>query len=210
MLDVTNGWIEQYFSALVLLNVLLGQPAATTPLEKHPAPDSMVRTLNEIARGLYRPARYFSPGEARHHFAHEQRELVPTEQYTVVLLNASTSVTDFASVDTGGILFEDPAWAIFAAEGLSHQPGLAIPLATNHAELAKRLALLESAVKSKHYKAHDFFGPVTRFQNPPVASFSFLQITGAQLDALRKEGIATFGRPTPKMYVLFDPPPPPR
>ena len=204
MLEITTAWLEQYLSALVLLNLMLGQPAATTPLRK-PVQESIARTLNEIARGLYRPDRHFAQGRARPPLAQERRELVAAENYTVILLNASTAESDFASVQTGGVLFEDPAWAVFAAEGSAQGRMLGVPLAADDAELSARLPHLETAIREKKYAPEKFFAPVTGFVNPPVASFSLVQVTGSQLTALRKQGIQSFGKPSPKFYVLFAP-----
>jgi hypothetical protein len=204
MLEIPVSWIEQYVSALVLLNLMLGQPKATVPLQPA-APESIVRTLNEIARGLYRPSRHFGEGTAAPPLRVERKELVATGSYTVIVLNATTPQSDFVSVENGGILFEDPAWAVFAAEGLAQGRMLAVPIAASEAELGARLPRLETLVRASKYAPEEFFAPVTGFANPPVPSFSLMQVTGAQLTALRGRGIQSFGKPGPKFYMLFTP-----
>ena len=203
-METPAGWMEQYVAALVLLNLMLGQPHATVPLQP-PTPESVVRTLNEIARGLYLPSRHFSDGPAGHALRFEQKELVPTASYTVIVLNATTPQSDFVSVSNGGLLFEDPAWAVFAAEGLARERMLAVPMAASDVDLWRRLPLLEKAVQEARYAPGEFFTTVTGFAEPPVPSFSLLQVTGEQLSALRRRGIQSFGKPTPKFYVLFAP-----
>ena len=204
MLEVTTGWLEQYVSALVLLNLMLGQTTATTPIQK-PSPESIVRTLNEIAHGLYRPSRHFTNGGPRLSFHLERKELVATESYTVIVLNATTPESEFVSVNTGGVIFEDPAWAVFAAEGVAQGKMFGVPIAGTDAELWSRLPQLEKAVQESKYTPSDFFSPITGFTNPSTPSFSLLQVSGAELTALRTRGIQSFGKPTPKFYVLFKP-----
>jgi hypothetical protein len=197
--------MDQYISALVLLNLMLGQSAATSPIHKL-SPDAVVRTLNEIAHGVYSPSRHFHSGEPRHPFRMERQELVATEMYTVVVLNSTTHASDFVSVSTGGVIFEDPAWAVFAAEGIAQGRKLAVPLAAKDQDLWERRARIEEAVIASRYSTADFFGPITGFVDPPTPSFRLLQVTGAELAALRARGIQSFGKPAPKFYVLFQPP----
>jgi hypothetical protein len=205
MLEITSGWMEQYISALVLLNILLSQPTATSPISR-PTPESLVLALNEIAHGLYRPDQYFSGGGTRLSFLLQRNELVATKSYTVILLNATTPESDFASVNTGGVIFEDPAWAVFAAECIGQRKMLGVPTAKSDDELWNRLPRLEEAVSGNTYSPGNFFSPITGFVDSSGPSFQLMEINGTQLTALRTRGIQSFGKPTPKFYVLFRPP----
>jgi hypothetical protein len=204
MFEITSGWMEQYVSALMLLNILLGQPTATSAMNR-PTPESLVLTLNEIAQGRYRPAQYFTAGGARLSFPLHRNELVATKSYTVILLNATTPESDFASVNTGGVIFEDPAWAVFAAECIGHGQMLGVPTAQTDDELWKELPRIEKAVRHSTYSPSNFFSPITGFIDSPGPSFRLTEISGAQLTALRARGIQSFGNPTPKFYILFRP-----
>ena len=44
-------------------------------------------------------------------------------------LNAMTPAGEAAGAEAGGIIFEDPAWAVFAAHAVSQIPRLGVPLA---------------------------------------------------------------------------------
>jgi hypothetical protein len=205
MLDMGPGWIEQYISALVLLNVLLGNPTYTEAI--HPTtPDSLILTLNAIAHGRYQPNQFFSIGRPRVSFHLISEEVVATKTYTVIVLNARTAESDFVSVDTGGVIFEDPAWAVFAAQCIAKKQMLAVPKAVSNKELLTKLSDLEKAVQHANYVPSNFFAPITGFINSTDPQFTLLQIDGRQLAALRSEGIQSFGKDKPRFYVLFQPP----
>jgi hypothetical protein len=209
MFEITSTWMDQYVSALILLNILIGHATATAPIEK-PAPESLALTLNEIAHNSYRPDQHFSVGGPRVPFRLKRKELVATDNYTVVVLNARTAEIDFVSVDSGGVIFEDPAWAVFAAECLAQKQMLGVPLARTETELWEQLPRLENSVMRSTYIPSHFFSPITGFIDPSGPSFSLLEVTGAQLTALRARGVQSFGKPKPKFYILFKPPVAPR
>jgi hypothetical protein len=197
--------MQQYVSGLVLLNIMLSHPTANAPMRK-PTTESVVVTLNEIAHGLYRPDQHFAQAGVRIPFRLERKELVPADRYVVIVLNATTPESDFASVAAGGVIFEDPAWAVFAAESIAQGRMRAVPLAANDKELWQRLPELERAVQQSTYSPENFFSPVTGFTSPSGPEFGLLEINGAQLLALRTRGIQSFGNPTPEFYELFKPP----
>ncbi|MCU1234749.1 MAG: hypothetical protein JWP63_2716 [Candidatus Solibacter sp.] len=199
-----SGWVEQYLSSMVLLNFLLGHPTAGTAL-RAPDIESLPHILNEIAQGKYEPGRYFqSGGPARRSFVVRPPDLLPGEMYTVLVLNGSTPTSDFVSVETGGIIFEDPAWAVFAAHALTQQPKRGVPLALDTPDLWKRIAVLSTAIHDGKYSPSAFFGPVTGFIGASSApAFQLMEITGEKLAALRSRGMQSFGSPTPKFYMMF-------
>jgi len=198
---VDTGWAEQYISALVLLNLMLGYPQSTEPYRETP-PESVVRTLNEIAVGAYKPTEHFLEGAQRSPLRLQQKECVPTELYTVIVLNARSSRSDFLSVNLGGVIFEDPVWAVFAAMNISKKQMFALPLAGSDNALWQHVPDLEAAARASKYDPAHFFAPATGFSAPGVARFSLMQISGAQLDGLRKFGARTFGSP-PLFYELY-------
>lgn len=205
MFEITSAWMDQYVSALVLLNMLLGHATATAPIEKQ-TPESLVLTLNEIAHNSYRPNRHFGNGSLRVAFRLKRDELVATDKYTVILLNARTPESDFVSVDSGGVIFEDPAWAVFAAECIAQGRMLGVPLARSESELWEQLPRLEASVQRSNYLPNHYFAPITGFVGSSGPAFSLLEVDGAQLKALRARGIQSFGTPKPRFYILFKPP----
>jgi len=205
MFEIASAWMDQYVSALVLLNFLLGHATATAPIEK-PTPESLVLTLNEIANNSYRPGKHFSVGGPRTPFRLKRNELVATDKYPVIVLNARTAESDFVSVDSGGVIFEDPAWAVFAAECLSKKQMLGVPLARTEGELWDQLPRLESSVQKSTYAPSHFFSPITGFIGDSGPIFTLMEVDGAQLTALRARGVQSFGKPKPRFYILFKPP----
>jgi hypothetical protein len=207
-LTLGAGWVQQFVSGLVLLNTLLGHPTAATTL-RTPDSEELLRTLNEIAGGHYDPRRHFQEGRAAQSaFVLQAPVLISSQVYVVITLNASTSASDFVSVKTGGIVFEDPAWAVFAAYAIARGTGLGAPLAADNQRLWHQLSTLSAAAAESRYSPRDFFGPVTGFVDPSVGpEFHLLEVTGSQLAVLRERGLQSFGTPTPRFYILFQEPP---
>ena len=202
-----SAWAEQYVSGMVLLNMLLGQASAVTPV-RAPDQESLLQTLQEIARGAYRPERHFRAGRASAvAFTIEPPPLAASQTYHVLVLNASTKTTDFGSTETGGIAFENPVWAIFAAQAIAARSGLGVPAAGSNTELWARLSGLAAAVRGGTYSPTAFFGPVTGWLPPSAPpAFHVVEVTEAKLKALRERGIQSFGTPSPKLYELFERP----
>jgi hypothetical protein len=202
-----SAWAEQYVSGMVLLNMLLGQATAVAPL-RAPDQESLLQTLQEIARGTYRPERYFRAGRASPAvLTLEPPPLAASQTYHILVLNASTRTTDFGSTQSGGIAFENPVWAIFAAQAIAVRSGLGVPAAGSNTELWARLSDLAIAVRGGNYSPAAFFGPVTGWVPPSAPpAFHVVEVTEAKLKALRERGIQSFGTPSPKLYELFERP----
>lgn len=197
------SWVDQYVSSIVLLNALLGHPA-TAPASRPGTPESIIKTLQEIAHGRYKPEQG-SQGGARE-FILEPPALTPSQHYMVIVLNASTATSDFVSVETGGIVFEDPAWAVLAAQGMAQVPRCGVPLASDNTELWRRLGSVQAAILSSKYSPRDFFGAVSGVV-PPASQpeFRLMQVTSEQMSALRTRGLQSFGKPL-RFYELFERP----
>lgn len=201
------AWVEQYVSGMVLLNILLGQANAVAPVQV-PGQEALLQALQEIARGTYRPERHFGAGHpSPTAFTQQPPALVDTQTYYVVVLNASTRTGNFVSVETGGIVFENPVWAVFAAHAVSAQLGLGVPTASSNSELWSRLSDLATAVRGGKYSPASFFGPVTAWLPPSAPpTFRLMEVSATQLKALRERGVQSFGKPTPKFYEMFEHP----
>lgn len=202
-----SAWADQYVSGMVLLNMLLGQATAVTPL-RAPDQESLLQTLQEIARGTYRPERYFRAGRASPAaLTLEPPALAASQTYNVLVLNASTRTTDSASTETGGIAFENPVWAIFAAQAIAARSGRGVPAAGSNPQLWARLSDLSAAVRGGKYSPDGFFGPISGWLPPSAPpAFHVVEVTEAKLKALRERGIQSFGTPSPKIYELFERP----
>lgn len=199
------SWLDQYVSGLVLINALLGN-AGSAP-QRPATPESILETLQQIARGKYRPQpSSATAGGGGRGLELRAPDLNPSAEYLVLVLNAATETGNFVSVDTGGILFEDPAWALLAAHAVSLKPPLGVPIADSDADLRERLGKIQSAIRSGKYVPTDFFG-ATLGVVPPATEpeFRLMQITAGQLTAIRERGIQSFGKPL-RFYELFERP----
>ncbi len=200
------AWVEQYLSSLLLLNTLLGHPA-TTPGSPQVTPESIIDRLNEIARGKYKPGQASQSVPGARELILQPPPLLPDQMYFLIVLNASTETSDFASVDSGGIVFEDPAWAVLAAHAIAQSPPLAVPIASDDAGLWHRLGSVQRAIRSGAYSPRDFLGAISGFVAPSSQpEFRLLQVTSQQLTALRARGLQSFGSPL-RLYELFHRPP---
>lgn len=199
------SWVDQYVSSIVLLNALLGHP--TNAVSRPTTPESMIKTLQEIAHGNYKPEQGSQRGvPGAGEFILEPPALTPSQVYLVIVLNASTATSDFVSVATGGIVFEDPAWAVFAAHGIAKIPRFGVPLASDYTDLWRKLGSIQAAIRSSKYSPREFFGSVSGFVPPSSQpEFRLMQVTSEQMSALRARGIQSFGTPL-RFYELFERP----
>lgn len=200
------SWVDQYVSSIVLLNALLGHPA-TAPASRPATPESIILTLQKIARGQYKTDQAsVSGGLVTREWNFQAPALTPSKNYLVIVLNCSTATSDFVSVESGGIVFEDPAWAVLAAHAISQIPRLGAPLASGDADLWRRLESVQGAIRSNKYSAHDFLAPISGFLPPSSQpEFRLMEVTSEQLRALRARGLQSFGKPL-RFYELFQRP----
>src|ERR1035437_4709372 len=112
-------WANHYMAGVLLLHTLLGGETAVVP-NSTPSPDGLVLLLNEVARGEYHPEKYFTAGTGRGgSVLPAPPKLAEDQVYSVIRLNAETRRNKMVSVEAGGLIFEEPIWAILAAESLS-------------------------------------------------------------------------------------------
>jgi hypothetical protein len=212
------AWVDQYVSSLVLLNALLGHPS-NPPVPRPATPESMIQTLQQIAHGYYKPEQgSLSGGPGPLGLTLQPPALAPSQTYLAIVLNASTKTSDFASVETGGIIFEDPAWAVLAAHAIAQVPRLGaalpfdkpdlwrklgVPIASDNADLWRRLGRVQDAARTAKYSPLDFFGAISGFlSQASQPEFRLIQVTSEQMSGLRERGVQSFGKPM-RFYELF-------
>lgn len=208
-LTLSQRWMDQYLSGMMLFHTLLGQDAAITPKVQLTL-DGLVHTLQEIVSGTYQAIHHFHGGaSAALRLTVQPPALMPQTQYALIVLNATTARSNFVSVETGGIAFEDPVWAIFAAHAVSQDWSLAVPRAMHNAALWRNLTFLADAVAKGGYQAKRFLGPIDGFCAPEgTPRFGLLTVDSGQLDALRARGMqALMTAQGPRFYELFQPSP---
>jgi len=193
MLTLGERWRDYYMAGMTLLHILLGYDVAIAP-KSDLTPETLLQVLRDVAGGVYQPAHYFSvnpDGAPRFALLPQPPSLAPGTDYLLISLNALTARGQFVSTRTGGIVFEEPIWAILAAHALStmNNPRLALPKAKDHEQLWKNMALAVNAVRQGTYKPQDFFAPIAGFVPPATApEFALLTVTADQLLSLRIRG----------------------
>jgi hypothetical protein len=210
MLTLGEHWVDHYLAGVVLLHILLGQDPPGAP-KSPPTPAVLVQLLQDVTSGKYDPAKYFGKGPLPPLAVAQEPPVVDAQgTYEVVTLNAVTARNTKVSVTSGGVLFEEPVWAILAAYAVSpyhHGLRVALPMAPNTAALWVNIEKISGAIRTGEYKPEHFFGPIDGFI-PPAGqpSFELASVPGAKLLELRARGFQTMpiaGRP--KYFELFLP-----
>lgn len=198
-------WIDQYLSGILLLHTLLGHNVSVTP-KTEPTLNTLIHVLQEVAKGIYVPSKYFKPGPAlRLSLITKSPSLAPGARYALVGLNASTARSQLVSVTTGGVVFEDPLWAILAAHAISKNLSVAIPIAKDNNELWKNVQLVAEAVMQGIYKPQHFLGGIEGFIPPGFSpQFALLFVNSDQVAPLRDRGVQSLKVTVPpKFFELF-------
>jgi len=203
-------WVKQFMSGMRLLHFLRGEDVTIVP--KTPmAPTVLIEILQEIIAGHYQPDRYFRAGDKPVLDLISQPPVVAAgEVYTLLGFNAETQRSRAISTETGGIAFEDPFWAIFAAQAVAEKRNLALPQAKDTLALWANVREAAAAIRRKNYAPAAFFAPISGFHPPDAAPrFALLTIDARQLEALRTRGLQSFLQP-PRFFELFQSPAMPR
>ncbi len=202
-----NQWQGQFLAGATILHQLLRLDSPVRP-RNTPKPEILLGLLQDLSLGRYNPSNYFQAGgNPSSSLVVQPPKLVAMTTYLAIGLNALTPRGQFTSTATGGILFEEPIWAILAAYSLSQKtkPVLAIPLANDNDELWNRLSSLADAANRDVYKPSEFLGKIDGFVPPAEhPKFEVLMVQSDQLSALRSRGVQsmTVGRP-PLFFELF-------
>jgi hypothetical protein len=208
-LTLERRWIDHYLVGTELLHRLSGHDPNVTP-GNPPTVNTLIDLLNDVASGRYVSSKYFRAGRPREaSLVTQAPPLAPRTQYALLGLNASTATGQFVSVDEGGIAFEDPVWAILAAQALSKRLSFALPVATNNDELWKNLPAARDRVRNGSYEARRYFAAILGFiPTGSPAKFELLMADSGQVGPLRNRGLQTLeGAVQPRFYQLFSPDP---
>jgi len=182
-------WVQQYLCGIIFFHSLSGYDLNIAP-KTEPTPETLVLVLQDIVEGKYEPSKYFkSSNAAQICFVSEVPTLLADNLFVLVHLNVSTARSQFISVPDGGILYEDPIWAILAAHAISMKSSAALPIAKGNQELWKNLSVLKKAIMEKTYKPQEFFGSVKEFiPSDSSAKFELLVVESDKIQALRDRG----------------------
>lgn len=204
-----GSWNDQCLIALVLLHTLLGYDTALAPTAEL-TPEVFAQTLQRVVAGNYSTADYSKRGAAPLQPPRVQPPPVNTgARYVLIALNARTPSSQQFSIAEGGVIFEDPIWAVLAAHALFQNEKLALPLASGHEELWKRTKEAQVAIMRGAYKPEQFLGPIAGFVAQTTSpKFEIVTVSGEQILALRQRGLQALKVSTPpKLFQLYQPPP---
>lgn len=197
------AWSQQFLSGLQLWQSMRQGEIGLMPREPLDS-TRLLATLNAILVDWFDPALHFvGGGEPRLALVEQPPALAPDQPVRLLALNAFTAQAASVSVETGGICFEDPFWAIFAAQALAVGQPLALPLAADNVALWQGVARLATAIRQRTYEPEQFFAPIVGFY--PAASapgFTLLDIDPARLEALRARGMQSLLAP-PRFFELY-------
>ncbi len=205
-----DRWSDHYLSAMVLYHTLLGHDMPGKP-RTEPTPEVLVQILNKVICGKYArsDSDYFAAGpSAQFTVLSKPPPLAEGARYALISLNATTARSEFISVRTGGIVFEDPVWAVLAAHALSRKLAVALPIAKTNDELWEKLSVVAKAVRERKYVPQDFLGATTAFVPPDTSpKFELIDVDADKVALLRSRGMQSLRvTATPKFFELFVPP----
>ena len=149
----------------------------------------VVNILNDIANNAYHKDNYFLKEEYQL-LKHSNKD-----KDVIFRLNAVTELSETISVNLGGIVYDEPYFAVAAALNLGKNK-LAMPVAKNYETYKVLASKTELGLQKKNFKP-DFFTKVERFFNPKTyepanAVFDIVNLEFSSLTKLQNKGSASF------------------
>ena len=208
MMTLAEHWMDHYLTGVVLLHTLLGYDVAVK-FKSPPAPETLIQLLQDVAGGRYEPAKYFEPGPKPGLTLTTGLPAVAIDKtYLLIGLNVATPRSQLVSIDAGGVVFEEPVWAILAAHALSGkgpEEKVAIPKAASPLDLWKNIRVAAEAIQAGTYKPSQFFAPVEGFIAPAAGpKFELYAVEAAKVELLRwKSAQALRVSVPPKYFEMY-------
>jgi hypothetical protein len=205
-------WRDHCLTGTAWVQSLLRREDVPTSLKPETMPDAIPRVLNAIAAGTFSSRDFFQTEGQRVKpgIFIKPPELEPNSSYLLIRLNAETARGRFVSSPVGGVVFEDPIWALLAAHALSvaDKPQVAVPRAKDNGDLWAQIGQLEASIESGRYDPRLFFGPIEGWIQPDRSPrFELITVSSEQLAGLRSRGIQTLKISTPpRFFELFTAP----
>jgi hypothetical protein len=157
---IEAAWQESVIALLAAINVFLGSPNYTIP--KVPLTMNSIETIAvSLQDGTYQPAQWFDRNEENQpakKVASAIPSIEPNINYEVLLLSIEPSLPKMISKRGGGILFEDPFYALLASFNIGRfkKPWVEV-LAFNREQVwLQRFAITEKLVQGT-YQVEQFF-----------------------------------------------------
>ena len=211
--EMTLGdrWQGSFLAGMMAIHKVLRHSGLGIPKKPLVFKD-MLAILQELATRSYDPAKYFVGGAAVvQALARSAPSVDEAKNYQLISLNALTIAGSRVSLTTGGLVFEDPFWAITAAYGASLAEGdkRCLPKAKDNKDLWLRSADFCEAIVKAGFHAEEYLerieGFISRSKEP---EFELVLVSGPKLNALRGRGSQALecgGKL--RFYQLFEAPP---
>jgi hypothetical protein len=211
VMTLGERWLDHFLAGIAWVHGLESLSNGGIVPKSDPTPEMLVHTLQAIASGCFKTSDDFQSGNTpKSALVSAPPSLAPETDYLLIGLNAETARGRFASLPSGGVVFEDPIWALLAAHAVSRKDRVpvAVPWARDDQDLWERIVLVASAIEERRYQPEDFFGPIEDWVPPSRAPrFEWLTVRSEQLAALRRRGIQALKVATPpKFFELYQPP----
>ncbi len=160
VMTLGESWRDHFLAGITGIHSLASLADAGIVPKSDPTPETLVRTLQTIADGRFETTGDIKIGNPPvPALVSVPPPLSPEADYLLIGLNAETARGRFASVPSGGVVFEDPIWALLAALAVSRKDRtpVAVPCARDNQDLWERVLLVASAVEERCYQPEDFF-----------------------------------------------------
>ncbi|KHD05530.1 hypothetical protein PN36_29075 [Candidatus Thiomargarita nelsonii] len=200
---------EPLVALLKAINTKIGQPGYMINFTSDLVENDLIKLAEQLASGQYRPNQWFSVKETKgSEFLHIQENmpvLVHDTIYHLLCLPGTDEFSRFTSGADGGIVFEDPFYALLACFNVGNWKKLYIlPSVTDHENPWQQRQMIVNSLKEDTYQPSQYFTECLPSDWKTRENLlKILQITGSQLERMRevgmdtiflepKEGIATY------------------
>jgi hypothetical protein len=163
---IEPGWQHSVIALLTAINAIAGAPNNMVPLSPLSAHD-IVEIGEALRNGSYQPDRWFGPQGARP-LAPTISNLVPSIEpkasYVVIVASNALSGLEMISKRSGGILYEDPFYALLASFNLGRYgaPWAEVLVANRATAWMQRPAIVDELARGL-YRPERYFhlaGPI--------------------------------------------------
>jgi hypothetical protein len=188
-----SDWVERYTAGMRMVHKLLGLSCHS--IREIETADQLIEVLNQLLHAKYTPVTE-SLSQSNFSLANRVAPLVDeNSSYWLIHFNVFTVSGGFRSTRFGGVVFEDPIWAILTALGVGYQrTNIAVPKAKNADDMYGSIETLLLQVNTHEYDSTLYFDQFTGCVPPDTEyHFNLIRVTGAQVQALRCAGQWDFG-----------------
>jgi hypothetical protein len=195
-------WRDSVTVLLQAINAAMDEPKFSKPIRRLEDRD-LPQLVEELASGTYNPGAWFLKEKFEVSIGQREPIVLPGVEYYFLHMPVSDPLSKLYSMRSGGILFEDPFYALLAAYNSARtRTLLMLPMVGDSQEAWSRRPELVRALSQKEYQPERFFVECISLAGPLQADL--LVLKGSVLDGLRKEGFADIaGKQGLAKYALY-------